>query len=207
MMVSMSTQMVHPTKEFLIETVMTLLQSKEADQITSEEVLAFAGISRGSLYHHFADFPELIEVAKIRRFGTFVDRTIETLQTIATTSGTREEMITKFREIATLKETDEMRALRMHRITVISRAIHNPRMADALGLEQERLTTSIANLYREIVAKGWGNSELEPRTVAVMIQSCTVGKIIDDITPNHMNNENWSEAVNLVLETVIFPVA
>ncbi len=206
-MVSMSTQMVHPTKEFLIETVMTLLQSKEADQITSEEVLAFAGISRGSLYHHFADFPVLIEVAKIRRFGTFVDRTIETLQTIATTSGTREEMITKFREIATLKETDEMRALRMHRITVISRAIHNPRMADALGLEQERLTTSIANLYREIVAKGWGNSELEPRTVAVMIQSYTVGKIIDDITPNHMNNENWSEAVNLVLETVIFPVA
>ncbi len=56
----------HPTKEELIQTVVVLLEGTTLNQITSEQVLAISGISRGSLYHHFEDFSELLELAQVR---------------------------------------------------------------------------------------------------------------------------------------------
>jgi CDGSH-type Zn-finger protein len=67
----------HPTKEELIKycrwfcwILLTL------DEITSENVLDISGISRGSLYHHFEDFSELLELAQVRRFASYVNKSI-----------------------------------------------------------------------------------------------------------------------------------
>ena len=50
---------VHPTKQTLIDTVLALMEKKSIEQISSDEVLEISNISKGSLYHHFEDFPEL----------------------------------------------------------------------------------------------------------------------------------------------------
>ena len=78
-------------------------------------------------------------------------------------------------------------------------------MASALGQEQERLTESIADLYRELQARGLGNPLLHPRTAAVMFQAYTLGRTVDDFTTNHMDQENWLYAVSLIVENIFFP--
>jgi len=52
-----STTQPHPTKVALIEVVKEMIAEFGADGFTVEMVLAESGISRGSLYHHFEDFP------------------------------------------------------------------------------------------------------------------------------------------------------
>ena len=51
----------HPTRVRLIDTMVEMLQTTPASAITTEAVLETSGISRSSLYHHFADFSDLIE--------------------------------------------------------------------------------------------------------------------------------------------------
>jgi len=210
-MASLSTQErearkgIHPTKEELIKTVVVLLDNLTLDEITSEKVLEISGISRGSLYHHFQDFAELLELAQVRRFASYVDRSIEILTGLFAEVSNRDELVVRLTEVSKTFQAPELANTRVERLTAISKVMHNPRMASALGWEQERLTESIADLYRDLQARGLGNPKLHPRTAAVMFQAYTLGRAVDDFTINHMDQENWLYAVALIVENIFFP--
>ena len=53
----------HPTKSKLVETATRLLKTHKPSEISVDLVLSESKISKGSLYHHFADLDELIETA------------------------------------------------------------------------------------------------------------------------------------------------
>ena len=53
----------HPTAQKLVDTVIEMLQTTSYNNIKSENVLVRSGITRGPLYHHFADFDDLIEIS------------------------------------------------------------------------------------------------------------------------------------------------
>jgi len=201
----MNMNTLHPTKQALISTVVELLNTKGPEEINSDEVLEISGISKGSLYHHFQDFSELIEQALIVRFASFVDSSVEMLKKVITSSKSREELLVALKHVTRVTQAPEMRSNRIERISAISSAMRNERMADALGVEQERLTQALADLYRESQERGWGDPKIDPRVVGVMVQSYTIGKVVDDFTPEHMDGEAWSLVIDEVLEKVFFP--
>ena len=51
----------HPTAQKLVDTVIEMLQTTAYSNIKSENVLARSGITRGPLYHHFADFDDFTQ--------------------------------------------------------------------------------------------------------------------------------------------------
>jgi len=193
----------HPTKEALISTVVTLMQGIPVAEITSEQVLEVSKISRGSLYHHFHDFSELIEEAQVRRFANYIDASIAALWQILTSTTSRDELVEKVHFVT--RQTQGSIVPRMHRVEAIALTANNPRMREKLGAEQERLTESITDLYREVCNRGWGNETLEPRAVAILIQAYSLGKVVDDFTPQQVDLEKWTELINAILATVLFP--
>jgi AcrR family transcriptional regulator len=198
---------IHPTKDELIKTVVALLDHLTLDEITSEKVLEISGISRGSLYHHFQDFAELLELAQVRRFSNYVNRSIESLTEIFGSASTRDELLSRLAEISKSFQSPEQADSRIERLTAISKVMHNPRMATALGLEQERLTETIADLYRDLQLRNLGNKALAPRTAAVLFQAYTLGRTVDDFTVSRMDQENWLYAVSLIVENIFFPIS
>ncbi len=196
---------IHPTKDELIRTTVKIMDHLALDEITSEKVLEISGISRGSLYHHFQDFAELLELAQVRRFAHFVNFSIEALTTLSSEVTTREELIERALELSREFQAPELSNNRIERLTAISKVVHNSRMAAALGAEQERLTQTIADLYQGLVDRGIGNPLLLPRTAAVLFQAYTLGRIVDDFTPNHMEQENWLYAVRAMIENIFYP--
>ena len=197
---------IHPTKDQLIRTVVKLLDHFTLDEITSEKVLEISNISRGSLYHHFKDFAELLELAQVRRFAYFVDYSIEALTSVFAGVTLREELVNRSLELSRQFQAPELINNRIERLTAISKVMHNPRMAAALGAEQERLTETIADLYQDVLNIGLGNALLQPRTAAVLFQAYALGRSVDDFTVNRMNQENWLYAVSMIIEKVFFPV-
>ena len=79
-------------------------------------------------------------------------------------------------------------------------AARNERMATTLGREQERLTTALADLVTDAQNNGYFSKEFSPRTIAVMIQAYTMGRIVDDVTPNHMDPEEWTVLIDALLD-------
>lgn len=195
----------HPTREALISTVVNLLDTHEIETITSEQVLEISKISRGSMYHHFDDFSELIEEAQVRRYAGYVDQSIVMLSSMVFDSTDRGSLIAHVREASVITQSEQLMTNRFERMTALAKAVRTPRMQKILGAEQERLNESIADLYRVVLDKGWGNPNLDPRAVAVFIQSYTLGKVVDDVTTDHMQGSDWLNLINTVLESAIFP--
>ena len=194
----------HPTKQTLLDTVVQLLDIKSPSEINSEEVLEISGISKGSLYHHYSDFSELIEQALIVRFGRYVDTSVSALSDVIRKAKSKTELLEGLKEVTRSSQSVELQASRYERLTSMATAVRSPRMKAAMGIEQERLTEALADLFRESQERGWGAKNIDPRVVAVMVQSYTMGKVVDDITPNHMNHDGWVSVVDTILERVFF---
>lgn len=66
----------HPTKRALIDAVKLLLEQRAMSEVTTELVLDFSNKSKGSLYHHFEDFGDLVEHAQVERMSALLDKVL-----------------------------------------------------------------------------------------------------------------------------------
>ena len=83
----------HPTKKLLVETVVNLLDSQRPSEILAEDVLEISGVSKGSMYHHFEDLQELVEIAQLIRYSKWIDASIQFMTTNVLSANSRESFI------------------------------------------------------------------------------------------------------------------
>jgi AcrR family transcriptional regulator len=198
------TPTIHPTKARLIETTVALLEDQFPEAIQVDEILEKSGISKGSLYHHFEDLGELLEAAQVARYAVWVDRSIGLITPILSGAKTRDDIINGLRQATLYTQSSEYKATRFQRARTLANSETSIRFQSALGLEQERLTTALEDLVQEAKNKELFRSDIDPRVVAVFIQSYTLGKIVDDIVPNPMVQEKWDEfIVNMLVATMV----
>lgn len=188
----------HPTRERLIATAVAFLDERDPSRITVEEVLTESGISKGSLYHHFDDFSDLMEAALIRRFSRTVDWSIESITTTITQAGNREDVLKGLRRITEETQDASLRPVRAERIRALGLATTSDRFRAALGAEQARLTAAIADLWRETQDRGIFSRAIDPQAAAVFIQAYTLGQVVNDISPTPMDGDAWVDMIDRV---------
>ncbi|MEN9325557.1 MAG: hypothetical protein RL414_1311 [Actinomycetota bacterium] len=192
----------HPTKELLIETALEMLKTESIDHINSDQILEKSGISKGSMYHHFEDFGDLLEHAQVRRFAGFVDVSIAAISQLLTLKE-KAQFLEGLRTVTRHTQSAELKEQRLYRVTAIANAGRSERMRKHLAEEQNRLTSALADLFREVVARGWGNPQLQPQTLAVFIQAYTMGNIVNDYVEEKMDLDNWLWLIDTVMNDVI----
>ena len=192
----------HPTKAALIATTVRLLDEMAAEEITTEVVLHQSGISRSSLYHHFEDFNDLIESAEVVRFTRYVDYSISTITQAVLGTRTKQQLRDALAGVTRGTQGPAMAGIRSQRISALALASRETRFARKLGVEQERMTESLADLIREGQARGLLNPAIDPRTASVLVQAYTVGQVVDDFTPTHMSPEAWIHLIDVILDRV-----
>jgi AcrR family transcriptional regulator len=195
----------HPTKRILLETVIKLLETKKPEEILSDEVLQISGISKGSMYYHYKDWYEIIEDAICERFGRYVDRSVEMCEVAMNKSKTREDLVNFLKQVTRETQKPEQLEIRYARVQAIAMASQSNRMKLKLGSVQERLTEALEDLFREARERGWTAEDMNPRSVAVLVQSYTLGHVVDDFTPEHMDIQAWYRLIDHVVEDVFFP--
>jgi hypothetical protein len=73
-----------------------------------------------------------------------------------------------------------------------------------LAAEQERLTSGLTDIIREVIEKGYFHKDLNPRVAAIFIQSYTLGKIVDDIVTNPVNSKDWDDFIDQMVYKSMF---
>ncbi|CAB5039107.1 unannotated protein [freshwater metagenome] len=179
-----------------------LLDTTPAVNLQIEPVIKAAGASVSSLYHFFADFRELVETAQVVRFSRFVDVNVGLLTTIVNKSRTPQELRAGLSQVTRSSHTPEMRHLRMDRIEAINATAGNPRMTEALGAEQLRLTRALAELVGTLQTRGWMRPDLDPMAASVLIQAYTLGTVVNDVSPEQMDPEHYYVMIDLLVEHV-----
>ena len=193
----------HPTRDRLIETMVELLDGSDPEHITADQVLSASGVSKGSLYHHFEDFEDLLEAALISRFSVNVDVTIDTMSKILATVNSRDEMLEALRELNVYNQAQSRSSYRLERARAAGLTYSSPRFHDALGKEQERLTEAFIDLFKEAQNKGWMSTDIDARAAAVFVQAYTVGRVVDDIAPEKVDPDAWISLIMAVIDKAI----
>ena len=172
----------HPTKVHLTEAAATLIDEFGSQGFTVEQLLDKSNISKGSLYHHFEDFHDVIMQAQVLRFARYVEEDIAALANVLLASKSREDLFGRLDLISRATHDPARSVRRADRIEILAGARHSEKMKNALGPTQARLTGAIADIVRELKAKEFISENLDPGAVAVFIQAYSLGLIVNDVS-------------------------
>ena len=186
----------HPTKVHLTEAAATLIDELGSQGFTVEQLLEKSNISKGSLYHHFEDFHDVIMQAQVLRFARYVEEDIAALTNVLLASTSREDMFGRLDQISRATHDPARSVRRADRIEILAGARHSEKMKNALGPTQARLTGAIADLVREMKAKEFVSENLDPGSVAVFIQAYSLGLIVNDVSNEPIDLEEWHAMIS-----------
>jgi AcrR family transcriptional regulator len=192
----------HPTKAALLEAAAALLEANQPEALTVDMVCKESGVVLGSLYYHFKDLPTLVDQAMVYRFAKYVDRSIDWLNEALDGSQSKDEFFVGLRRVTRGTQAREMHAARAERAGAINRASSHAEFRLLLGAEQQRLTDELADIVKGAQSKGWVNHAIDPKASAVLIQSYTLGRSVDDITPEPMNDDEWIKLIDALVDAI-----
>ena len=193
----------HPTRLKLRDAVVAMMDETPPEDIHSEFVLQSTGISRGSLYHHYEDFTELLEDAMLYRFSAGVEASTGAIENIVQMSRDREEFFSLLEGVTRATQDRRRSDIRFDRARMLAMAQHNERFRHKLGKVQDQLTDALTDCIAQAQANGWVNPTFEARTLAVFIQAYTLGKIVDDVAGQPMNDADWDALITLIADRSI----
>lgn len=193
----------HPTREKLLLTTVALLDSEHPDQIGQELVLHESGVSKGSMYHHFEDFSDVVEAALVYRFHRVVDENIASLDSMVDESTNREDLIERLLVITRAVQSPDRAPFRFERARALGKAGYSERFRASLGAEQQRLTDALTSIVERAQHRSLINPDIDARAVAVFIQSYTLGKVVDDITERRMHEDAWVDLIAQIITKVL----
>lgn len=190
---------VHPTKQLLLTTAISLIDEFGPQGFTVDNLLEASGISKGSLYHHFEDFHDAIEQAQVARFARYVDEDISMLTGLLSSATSRDELGLRFGEVIMASSTSGRAEARADRASIVGLSRHSKKFADALAIEQQRLTDSLADVAREMQERGWIKPEIDVYALATFVQAYSLGLVLNDVTARPISAQQWTAFVATVL--------
>ena len=196
----MPTRNLHPTAKLLVQTVDAMLDKKAVNDIQSELVLEKSGISKGSMYHHFKDFHELIETTLLARYAKWIDLSIGSMAALLESAKTKKELKAALFKITEKTQRADLKQIRIERARIFGEAERNPRLSAGLIAETERMTSSLEDLVREVIERGLFEKNLDPRTVAIFIQGYSLGFIVNDFIENKIADQTWVDFINSIID-------
>ena len=186
----------NPTKVHLIDSAAMLIDEHGSQGFTVEQLLETSNISKGSLYHHFEDFHDVIMQAQVSRFARYVEEDIAALANVLLASKSREDLFGRLDQISRVTHDPARSVRRADRIEILAGARHSEKLKNALGPTQARLTGAIADIVRELKAKEFVNENLDPGAVAVFIQAYSLGLIVNDVSNEPIDLEEWHAMIS-----------
>ena len=195
-----------PIREKLLVQAMELLANDGFDRFNVQRVLDGAGVSRATLYRHFPDVDGLIEAAMVEIFRQQIDLNLRAARELVELSTDKEmfrDGIGRLLE-ALSKTPTQVRILRAHTVVL---GTSRPELGKAVATVQESLNDGWEEVVRSAQMRGLVRKDVDPRTVGVLVQSLTIGRIIDEVAVKHMGDTNWAKALFDVLDRAFFTEA
>ncbi len=191
------------TRQNLIQATSDLMDLHAIEDISATMVLERAGASKSSMYHFFEDFSDLLEETYVVRFGETVRTSILVIEKIIAKSNTKEEFFVALDRLTEATQDRKLAPIRFSRARELARSERHEKFQKSLGALQQKLTDSLTLAFEAAQEKGFLNKNFEARTGAVFIQAYTLGRIVDDVTTTHMNDDDWEKLIGRIAREVL----
>jgi AcrR family transcriptional regulator len=183
----------------ILEQAKVELSEQGFDGFSVHRVLEAADVSRGTLYHHFPDVDGLIEAALVATFSqeNRVQQALllELLDRSTDIHSFRDGLREHLRVFSMLPPV-----IRLRRTHTISLSATRPSLASKITVAQDEITDTWAHVVVEAQRRGFVRGDVEPRSVAVMVQAFGLGRIVDDAANERLDNDRWADILFDVID-------
>jgi len=194
----------HPTRQLLIDSVVQLMESTNPEDVRIEDVLAQAGLTSGAIYHHFGNFPDLIDQAIIHRYAADLEVSRDAVARIIATATDAESMAAGLRANTARVMAAERANQRFARSQVMARAAANQRFREALRPHQLRLNEAFTDLFEDLIARGLVDPAVDPAVGALFVQAYSMGFVVNDVSGNPVAEDEITALIMRILEKSFF---
>ncbi|MFM8236766.1 MAG: TetR/AcrR family transcriptional regulator [Actinomycetota bacterium] len=192
---------VHPTRARILDAAVAVLNDDGFDRFSVQRVLERAEVSRATLYNHYADVDTLIEAALAATFGQELRQNRDALSRLVETApdliGFRAAFRTFVDALGRIPAT-----VRFRRTHTLALTANRPALAAAISAAQDEITAAYEAAIRDAQARGFIRTEFDPHTLAVLVQSLGIGRIVDDTSTDSIGNERWAEMYFDVIDRI-----
>lgn len=194
----------HPNAQVLLDTALDLLAELPVEQVSLSMVLERSGISNGSLYHHFDDFQDLIEQAVIQRFTQGLNDSLVAIAALLEIADP-DEFRRAVERVILMFHDQGRRPFRLARLETFGASRSRPRLAEGIARAQYEATLKQAEYLQEFQQRGWLRSDLDMVAVSTFMTATFIGRVVDDIAPEHIDPDHWSEVALAAFRAILFP--
>jgi AcrR family transcriptional regulator len=192
------------TKALLVDTAVKIIKQESVDQITSERVLQESCLSKGSMYHHFQDFDDLIEAALVQIFAEDSVRTLKSSLAFLLNETNVDLARERIRKMVDEQEFALTQSLSQNHLAVTYFASIRPRMQKRLAEFQELQTQLWMDIFNICKRNSWTKCDLDSRAVSIVIQSMLLGPLVDHNASTQTNSSSRISAVDFIFGKLLF---
>jgi AcrR family transcriptional regulator len=189
----------HPTRVALLDVTKRLIAEYGTDGFTVEMVLSESGISRGSLYHHFEDFPDLVESALVEVNRAYVESSIELTARALAAVTSRDEFMAAINLVTSTLHSEERFKARIDRVRMIALCADSPSFRQKFGEAQAELVDNLTEVIRDAQERGWARADFDPKALATFMSAYTIGVTLNDVSADPISFESWNALVRDVI--------
>jgi AcrR family transcriptional regulator len=195
----------HPTATRLVEVAAEVISERGIAGFTGEEVLARVGLTSGVLYYHYGDVEGLRSAALAHLYAARATHDTEAVLALVEQAATVDEFRTAL--LALLREVSARHRghYRLLRAATLGLAYENEDLRQRVTAAQDALTELIEQVLDEALGRGWLSNELSVRAMAVLIQAMLLGRVVDDIATEAIDDDSWFAAVAHVVNASFLP--
>lgn len=192
----------HPTRTLLVATATNLIEQHGPKGFTVEALLQESGVSKGSLYHHFHDFTDVLEESVVRTYLTSVEEDLAALAWMIGDNPTPEHMRETLLSIVRLSSTEHRAPQRMRRVHLLSMSDHGTEgMRAKLAYYQTRSIQALAEIVRQAQELGVVRGDVDPEVTAAVVLSLVFGRVISDVSESPIPDEKWTPTIMKFLDS------
>ena len=168
-----------------------------------DEIRSGAGVSSGSLYHHFEDRDEIIAAAQLRRFARLAEAEAAEVTALLAAAGDVAALRRGLRQLARTALGGPRADARWVRIQALASTVGRDDLRDDLTAVQTRLIDRIAAEVAQAQARALLRADLDARAIAAQLGVLAFGLALDDLDQHGVGVEAWLAVTGAALDALL----
>lgn len=178
----------------LAATVAEILERGEAG-VRIESILAAAGSSFSSLYHHFGNREGLIVAAEISLLTGPISRDFEMFADMAKAVTNRDELVSWLKAGIAQTHSSTNSDERALQLSIYNSAATKPALAAALAETSAQVTDVLASMFADLRSRDLFSSAYSDRVIAQYIRVLVLGQIVIERDETPTSLDQWHAVV------------
>ena len=165
----------------LIDAALRIILEEGIDAVRIDTIVAEVGVTKGSLYWHFADREALIKEALAEHLRRLDAEIVEGVSKAIASASSKDDYLAQIAPFIVDPYDHEQVRVRWQRLVVMAETRKDPELATMMRDVQSRSLTVFVELMKRAQEGGVLRADVDPTAVAVALSAMNLGSNIIDV--------------------------